>query len=282
MTLFLEQLLGEWSFVDRTVELYVSFLVTCVRDCGAALRKARHKRSAPPTGGKQELVVPRGQVIRGAAAEQFVSIACVFRRTSTHVMSSSCVPPKNCAVHDPDVSTHDDHSDTSSECGSLCSCESGSTASLSTIDRAPVRNTATQEAPPAVPQAVPQTTGVEGNAGYFPVRVPQRATSGRERRRCGGCQRTRLLAASLRHFLLTMSEFFPWVAGFVIIYYSYCWWGMGSGFSAFLFMIGAHAVIRLVKTRGVLSCVPYKSQPHVEGDHSSSVSMPRPARRCAP
>lgn len=82
-----------------------------------------------------------------------------------------------------------------------------------------------------------------------------------------------MAAASLRHFLLTMSEFFPWLAGFVIIYYSYCWWGMGFGFSAFLFMIGAHAIIRLVKTRGVLSCVPYSSRQHVESD-PSSVSIP--------
>lgn len=187
-------------------------------------------------------------------------------------MSSSCVPPKNCVIHDSDLSGHDDQSDASSECGSLCSCESGSIASLATINRAPERDNSTLVAPPAMPQAVPQTPGVEGDSGYFPVRVPQRATSESERSRCGGCQRTHLVAASLRHFLLTISEFFPWVAGFVIIYYSYCWWGMGSGFSAFLFMIGAHAVIRLVKTRGVLSCVPYKSQPHVESDPSSSES----------
>lgn len=90
-----------------------------------------------------------------------------------------------------------------------------------------------------------------------------------------------MLASSLRHFLLTMSEFFPWVAGFVVIYYSYCWWGMGSGFSAFLFMIGAHAVIRLIKTRGVLSCVPYSSQPHVESDPSSVSTSAGPALCCA-
>ena len=72
---------------------------------------------------------------------------------------------------------------------------------------------------------------------------------------------------------MTFSEFFPWVAGFIIIYYSYSWWGMASGFSAFLFMIGAHAFLRLVKTRGVLACVPYSSQVQAESDTSVSTAV---------
>ncbi|KAK8407334.1 hypothetical protein O3P69_002102 [Scylla paramamosain] len=183
-------------------------------------------------------------------------------------MSSSCVPPKNCVVHNPDPSGHDDHSDTSSECGSLCSCTSGSMTSLATISsNSRVPDRAAQESecaalvtPTHVDQVVPQSQEEEENNRYFLVRASQRA--------CCRKLRNPACTSSLRHFLVTSSEFFPWVAGFVIIYYSYCWWGMASGFSAFLFMIGAHAFLRLVKTRGVLGCVPYSSQTQVESDAS--------------
>lgn len=196
-------------------------------------------------------------------------------------MSSSCVPPKNCVIHDPDPSGHDDHSDTSSDCGSLCTCTSTSMASIATIDRTPERDSSSLVAPPSTYQIVPQTPEVRRDPRYDAVRVPQRTASRRERSRCSStCQRSHALADSLRHFLLSMSEFLPWVAGFVVIYYSYCWWGMGSGFTAFLFMIGAHAVIRLIKTRGALGCVPY-SQTHVESSSPSvSTHLSCWPRRC--
>ena len=199
----------------------------------------------------------------------------VRSRTCTPIMSSSCLPPRNCVVHNPDPSGHDDHSDTSSECGSLCTCTSGSMASIATIgsnNRVPDRlgqegECAALVSPlpgtPVVPQAEDNATN-----GYLLVRVPQRVICCRKLKSFG-------FTASLRHFLLTSCEFFPWLAGFVIIYYSYRWWGMASGFSAFLFMIGAHAFLRLIKTRGVLGCVPYSSQTQVESDSSVSTTAKR-------
>lgn len=195
-------------------------------------------------------------------------------------MASSCVPPKSCVVHDPDPSGHDDHSDTSSECGSLCTCTSGSMASIATIgsnNRVPDRQGQDGEsealvAPLTDTQVVPQMEEEDEDNRYFVVRVPQRVVCCRE-------LRSLPVTASLRHFLLTSSEFFPWLAGFVVIYYSYCWWGMASGFSAFLFMIGAHAVLRLVRTRGVLACVPFSSQTQdsdtSEGEDESDAELQR-------
>ncbi|KAG0719601.1 hypothetical protein GWK47_007209 [Chionoecetes opilio] len=185
-------------------------------------------------------------------------------------MSSSCVPPKNCVVHDPDPSGHDDHSDTSSECGSLCTCTSGSLASIATIgnnnNRVPDRLGQDGESAALVPsstgtQVVPQAAVEDEDHSYFAVRVPHRVV-------CCRKLKTPAVATSLKRLLLTTIEFFPVLAGFMIIYYSYYWWGMASGFSAFFFMVGAHAVLRLIRTRGVLSCIPYSSQTQAESDPS--------------
>lgn len=63
------------------------------------------------------------------------------------------------------------------------------------------------------------------------------------------------MKTALRVVLRTTCEFFPWVAGFVAIYYTFYWWGLGSGFSAFLFMMGTHALIRFIRARSSSECL---------------------------
>ncbi|KAK4304537.1 hypothetical protein Pmani_023514 [Petrolisthes manimaculis] len=72
--------------------------------------------------------------------------------------------------------------------------------------------------------------------------------------RCGASclHRTHSLQSALRLSLLTLLEFTPWLVGCVIIYYVYCWWGIGSSFSVFLLIMGAHAIMRFLRTRGAL------------------------------
>ncbi|XP_042219877.1 uncharacterized protein LOC121864774 [Homarus americanus] len=208
-------------------------------------------------------------------------------------MSSSCVPPKGCVVHNHDSYNYDDHDDSSSECGSLCTCTSSSMTSLtsSTVSRDPSRlgqnsessvslampstatltatHTATRTATNTTTQTATQTTDSSSGNPYIVVFVPPQMVPGRIRTSCGNCQNHKALQEALRTSLMRACDFFPWVAGFVIIYYSFYWWGLGSGFSAILFTVGAHAIIRFVKTRGVLECSSINSsQPQQEDDPS--------------
>ncbi|XP_071526040.1 uncharacterized protein [Panulirus ornatus] len=222
-------------------------------------------------------------------------------------MSSSCVPPKGCVVHnpdpysqDPDPHRHDDCDDSGSECGSLCTCTSSSMTSLATSmgSREAIalgRNSASSmylAAPPAAPPAGTQVatqTADSSGSPYFVVFVsPQ--MSGREGNGCGNCQQRQTVQAALKSSLRTACDFCPWIAGFVIIYYSFYWWGLGPGFSAFLCVVGAHAIVRFFKARGVLHCsannlseAQQESDPsqEEEGDEEDSEGVEQRARQQA-
>lgn len=205
-------------------------------------------------------------------------------------MSSSCVPPKGgCTVHssytfDPDPCRTDDPDgdDSSSECGSLCTCTSSSMTSLATSigNRDPNRlghNSASSASLAAAPQQQPAaapTTGTQAatqttDNPYIVVFVPPQMMSGS---RCGNCQSQTTFQSMLRLSILRVCEFCPWLLGFVVIYYSFHWWGLGPAFSAFLFMVGAHAIIRFFKARGVLNYASCRmSQMQRENDSPVSV-----------
>ncbi|KAK8745906.1 hypothetical protein OTU49_000085 [Cherax quadricarinatus] len=183
-------------------------------------------------------------------------------------MSSSFVLPKssvgstaNHNNHRPDRYGSDDNGDTVSDCGSLCTCTSSSLTSLDTCAANRDPNRLDHNIVSSVSQAEQQPTGTQvsrvttdnSNNSYFVVFVPPQMVSGRRLDICGNCQDMKILE-SLWLSLLKICEICLWVASFLIIYYSFQWWGLGPGFSAFLFMIGAHAFIRLMKTQGALQC----------------------------
>lgn len=175
-------------------------------------------------------------------------------------MSSSCVPPKNCVVHDPDPGSHD-NDDSRSECGSLCTCTSSSMTSIATsVSRDPRGSSASLDNPavssaPSGTSATPQAQETSDNP-FIVVFVPSQMLSGRQGcGTCGTCYGEAAMKTALRVILRTSCEFCPWVAGFVIIYYTFYWWGLGSGFSAFLLMMGTHALIRFIRARSSSKCL---------------------------
>ncbi|KAK7086984.1 hypothetical protein SK128_006495 [Halocaridina rubra] len=180
-------------------------------------------------------------------------------------MSSSCVPPKSsCVVHNPDPDGPEDDrgNDTDSECGSLCTCSSGSMTSIATSVSTsnPHHSRRLAGSSASLSQSLPhQHRPSSGNASetngnpYFVVFVPPALVPGR-RRNCGNCPCFGTLGKVLRAYILTACEFCPWVAGFVLIYYAFYWWGIGPGFTAFLFMMGSHALLRFLKARGEPDC----------------------------
>ena len=55
----------------------------------------------------------------------------------------------------------------------------------------------------------------------------------------------------VRFTYLTCCEFLPWVIGSVLVYYAYILSGLTTAVSVFLLMMGAHGVLRWVKTNGI-------------------------------
>ncbi|XP_042863511.1 uncharacterized protein LOC122247884 isoform X2 [Penaeus japonicus] len=178
-------------------------------------------------------------------------------------MSSSCVPPKNCVVHDPDPGSHShDNDDSRSECGSLCTCTSSSMTSIATSVSRDPRGSSISLANPAAASPAPNSTSASAQTQetsenpFIVVFVPpQMLSSRRGCGTCGTCYGETAMKTALRVVLRTTCEFFPWVAGFVAIYYTFYWWGLGSGFSAFLFMMGTHALIRFIRARSSSECL---------------------------
>ncbi|XP_069164851.1 uncharacterized protein [Procambarus clarkii] len=185
-------------------------------------------------------------------------------------MTSSCVPPKSGSIPPEapslrhDHNGNDDNGDTSSDSDSICTCASNSTTSL---DGSPVsrdvgrldQNTESSVSPVAPPstdtQAATQTIDSNGNPHLVIYISPPVVVPARECNICNNCRKQQ--QGLLEHLWLgvvKICEFCPWVVGFVIIYYCFHWWGVGPGFSAFLFTVGVHAMIRLVRTHGALEC----------------------------
>lgn len=209
-------------------------------------------------------------------------------------MSSSCVPPKNCVVHDPDPGSHD-NDDSRSECGSLCTCTSSSMTSIATSVSRDPRGSSVSLASPAVSSAPngtpasPQAQETSDNP-FIVVFVPSQMLSGRHGcGTCGTCYGEAAMKTALRVILRTACEFCPWVAGFVIIYYTFYWWGLGSGFSAFLIMMGTHALIRFIRARSSSKCL-FKCSRRDNADvpnvryllgHSFLLGSVYPVKRCS-
>lgn len=198
-------------------------------------------------------------------------------------MSSSCVPTKSsCVMHDPDPGSHalNDHgSDTDSECGSLCTCTSSSMSSIATSvancnhpngrcsrlagSSVSLSQPQTQQQSATGGGTLPTSTGATNGATgqatnangnpYFVVFVPPTMLPGRDED-CGNYRGQSAVQTALKAYFITACEFCPWVAGFILIYYAFYWWGIGPGFSAFLFTMGSHALIRFLRARGEWGC----------------------------
>ncbi|XP_068228208.1 uncharacterized protein [Palaemon carinicauda] len=105
--------------------------------------------------------------------------------------------------------------------------------------------------------ATGQATGANGSS-YFVVFVPPAVLPGQNTNNCGNCQGQPDVNLAMKTSFLTALEFCPWVAGIVFIYYAFYLWGIGPGFSAFLFVMGTHALIRFLRTKGPTECGLFK------------------------
>lgn len=109
----------------------------------------------------------------------------------------------------------------------------------------------------AAAAAADQPAGASGSS-YFVVFVPPTMLPGQSSNNCGNCQGHSNLNLTMKTSLITALEFCPWIAGIVFIYYAFYLWGIGPGFSAFLFVMGTHAFIRFLRTTGPTKCGLFK------------------------
>ncbi|XP_064114800.1 uncharacterized protein LOC135221011 [Macrobrachium nipponense] len=109
----------------------------------------------------------------------------------------------------------------------------------------------------AAAAAAAQPAGANGSS-YFVVFVPPTMLPGQSNTNCGNCHGHNNLNLTMKTTLMTALEFCPWIAGIVFIYYAFYLWGIGPGFSAFLFMMGTHAFIRFLRTKGPTKCGLFK------------------------